>query len=659
MRCTYPGCRQEAPENDELCIFHLPVDRKKIELDQFNQAIMRLLNAQDVDFTGFIFPGPISFEGKAFRPRPIFERAVFMGAFRCPGVEFMAGADFSHAEFNGEVDFGNAVFKADANYFKAKFQPRSPLDASSKGIVRFNDTRFEGIAGFEKAIFSSGNTSFMNAKFQGDTCFLLARFVKGDADFRFAVFTGKSVLFNGAHFNGGNTDFSACQFLKSAPDFHLCEFNGGYTCFIKTIFSKAAQFNDCRFSGGIADFNRAIFSDGSAEFISCRFSGGDADFTRCRLSGGADFTNAEFTGGKCIFSDSAISKELEFRNNVISRDFVFHRVRLEADCVFLFAKPKFQECMDIAPIISFSRVRFNPFLTYFEDVIPGKNFAIKSVLEKPLIIFRLCYLRDVYFTNNDMCAFSFFNSSFYEEALFISCHWTIRRERIIRFLRFKYCHYNRQNIIFEESIFDDMTNDIATKLGMELLENYGDIAAIYMRMKTAADRAKDYHLASWFYFNEIEMKRRDLLAKAKTTGKWWKTALKTILTGRLWTYNLYKIFAGYGEKPGWSFSWFLMTIAIFAVINLYNGFNSPIGKINYDLAVSLPNIGTLVRDIGYSIIYTLYRVIPTAFLSGSRDQFSLINFGIWDFILSIMNSVVPVILLVLTGVGLKRHFRRF
>jgi len=447
-------------------------------------------------------------------------------------------------------------------------------------------------------------------------------------------------------------DFSGVQFEKGV-DFTEADFAGGLAGFFRTAFEgKGAVFVRTRFSLGAA-------------FIGARFRCGMLWFMRPTFGGTADFIGAEFVGGGVTFWQCRFDSDIRFAGNKIDCNVTFAENQLGETSLFYLDGPVFQPGNREGNHVIFDRVRFNPFATFFESVSSPVPLEEQTPLKNPSIIFRSCQLKDVYFTANDMSLFSFHKSSF-DQALFISSRWGEMRDKILCF------RYRRKNVIFEEQIVkhlqnralsDDERRRIHGVYRVQDLRDYEEVASLYRRAKTALDGTKDYQEAGWFYFNEFEMKRLALKEKAAN-----ETRRRTFLRQcRRLLYWWYKVLAGYGEKPLWSFVSFWVLSGLFTWLHLLFGLNAPEGKyINYDICVSwqaLKNLGSwvfwcgLIKDGLYALVFALYRVVPVSYLPYQRSEFS--PSGLDGLLLSLVNTAVLLLLVIFIGVGLKRHFRRF
>jgi uncharacterized protein YjbI with pentapeptide repeats len=189
--CTYqphesiPPCGRRLYD-DEHCIFHSEdIEGKRTEFKKkFWKEFERQKEQEEkYDFTGFVFPGDISFDGIEFEKDVSFGKTQFSGR-----------ADFYNAQFSGKADFGEAQFYGVANFVEAQFY----------GGADFWKAQFSGSANFVAAKFS-GEADFGGARFSGEAYFGVAKF-SGEANFRNAGFHSKS-FFKGVNFE----DFNQCN----------------------------------------------------------------------------------------------------------------------------------------------------------------------------------------------------------------------------------------------------------------------------------------------------------------------------------------------------------------------------------------------------------------------------------------------------------------
>jgi uncharacterized protein YjbI with pentapeptide repeats len=492
--------------------------------------------------------------------------------------------------------------------------------------------------------------------------------------------------FKGETFNEF-VDFSHAVFEEEA-DFSKVDFKGiwmvgvGNICasftksefkkhaiFNKAAFSNESYFNQARFIGRVdfvsteflneSSFTKAEFF-GWADFYEAKFNW--TDFTEVHFSRKANFTSTQFLQNTFFF-DTKINGKVFFDGIKFKKNIFFDGIIITAPALLYFRNPKFEKSDKgniSASKIIFENVSFIPYRASFENIVLGDEWSKIGLTDKPAVIFRHCQLEDVYFSNNDMSIFSFYKSSF-DKARFISNKYGKDDYNSDRVLLKK---YDRENIILEERLLHHLRENIKNnkeeenireKYSIEGLDDYKEIAGLYRRMKTALDYTKDFEEAGKFYFNEYEMKRRALKDDLRGKG-----ILKNAFSKRP-IYYLYKIFAGYGEKPLWSFIWFIFFSFLFAVAHLFNGFEiTKDDIINYSFNPSSWNNifkWQTIWDFIQAWFYSIFYILPRSYIPVARGDVAVSN--IWDILLMFSNSVVLLIMILFIGIGLKRHFRRF
>ncbi|MGH8580550.1 MAG: pentapeptide repeat-containing protein, partial [Gammaproteobacteria bacterium] len=162
------------------------------------------------DFTGVVFPGPVSFEH-------------FTAEHPLPAIQFIAAtfsdiARFDNATFSG-VWFENATFS---------------------DIARFDNATFSSVAWFENATFSSvADFSCSPATSKTSSDIALAHDAFGHLSFKNATFDGRAIFTNRkftqpARFSGGH--------FTGAPEFYGCALHQG-TTFLGRDFLDTGKHN--------------------------------------------------------------------------------------------------------------------------------------------------------------------------------------------------------------------------------------------------------------------------------------------------------------------------------------------------------------------------------------------------------------------------------
>ena len=619
--------------SSEYCIFHSPNKEKFGWTEQdFSSLITSKIDRKDCKFSGYIFPWPMDFKNKVFNSYVDFSDAKFYKSIDFSGAVFNEATDFSNCAFKDNAIFKDTIFKKGANFKGANFICNINKSDAIQNCIDCKSTRFNGDVIFEDAVFCGGNANFHSVVFNGDfVSFENSEFENNNIIFAFASFFVKNLYLNSVRFAKGNIDFSNSNFDAISIHFIKTEFKDGKVDFAGSTFkAKKLLFDETKFTGEQFNFFLCIFD--------------------CSL---VSFNRAEFLGGKVYFSGSYFGGDLELRFNKISNDIIFFETRLSDKSYLFIAYPEFVENKNRFSEINFTRVHFLPFQTFFEGIKSNKNNSDQSYNKDNMVSFQHCQLKDVSFSNCSMVIFSFYRSSFFEDAFFVSCEWPMRREKVANYIPL--LTYRRKNQILEDMAYESI-KDKSIEFSIDFPIKYSEVADLYRRMKTALDRAKNYRLASWFYFNEIEMKRKRLKERLMEDFPKWE---KKVFRGRRLIYSAYRLFAGYGEKPFWSFVWFGIFTLIFSLLHLFNGIKTSNGSFNYDWGLPFPKWSEFLTDFGYSVFFTLYRVIPISYLPYERDKYGLLDNGISDLALSFFNTIILIILIIFIGVGLKRHFRRF
>jgi len=622
-RCYHKDCNEPLFPRTSYCIFHLQSDQKDIK--ELIKGIINKIERKDFCFKDYIFPIGMAFthdgtsNGKPF----IFESDTDFS-----GAQFGNNLVYPDDNFNRFI-FNGCVFRGNVNFKNSRFNK----------TARFNSCQFLGEVDFTRA--SINEVTFQETDFFQNSVFCEAEF-------------------NQIHII--QCHFHYCLYFCDAQIN-----NSAY--FIKNIYENEADFRNVTFNG-IADFRDSVFKDKSyfnttvflndVKFYFSVFED-KAIFDSARFERKADFSNIEIWR-KMRFFDTSFNSGVVFDNIRLGGLIYFTRVNFGNNTYFYFREPRVSpnSVNDLGAV--FDNIRFNPHQSFIERVGCKSNDDDGDDWKRDLImVFRNCQLKNVFFANNDMSLFSFYKSSF-DEAIVSSSEWRSKADNILFF------KYIRMNIIPEEILLDKHPV-VASIYDLEDLKGYRDIATLYRSMKTALDRSKDYQEASWFYFNEMEMKRLAIIENVNENCFQLNNPQKRpILTafqriklifGRQSIYWSYKTFAGYGEKPLWSFYWFAFFSIILSGINLINGIEKvvsgeggpPLHTIKFSQGVSGWS------DIAAVFLYTISRVIPANYFGSRASEYYAI--GNSGSLIAFVNAVILVVLVIFIGVGLKRHFRRF
>ena len=686
--CNYPGCSLPAnnPYCTDKCIFHAPSNQKGIDLKTYFQKLVDYVRNNgdyNFNFKGFVFHEIIDFKSilailnmDEVNCDVNFNHCLFEGVKQriLKDKELNIGFFFQNIIFNKNVIFDDAIFTEGMPSFS---------NSIFKGEnVSFKRTVFKEGSFFYKSEFYGDNLIFLKTKFQGIKLTLSevkfncknVKFEDAEIDceeisFEESEFHGESFLFIGTKINADKISFDKFNFhsgIVSISDSVFDQKNGN--------FNTETYFTNMTFNGKNLFIVKSIFSCGEANFSNSIFN---KNFTivNSEFLNGISFNNVTLNGniisnqnkekGIILEIDSQIEKnviddifnfanlrilqyanfnKIKFTGNVF---LCFEKLIFEDHTIFYFQEPLFElldENKENIISICFNHIIFKPFYTFFENINP----VIEN--NNAYLIFRNCLLQDIYFTNNNMKYFSFYGCH-HERAVFIKCSWFETENDILKLFKYK-----RKNILLEESILssklnNSISNELIERLDIENLDSYLEIANMYRNMKTSLDGTKDYQEAGRFYFNEFEMLR--LCNKNK---------IGLMNRCKYYLYSTYKIFAGYGEKPLWSFIWLLIFTTLLSVFNLLNGYKFRTSLINYDIIKDSDYnysfyFWTWLKDIVKSVFFTISRILPSSYIPIDKT-----DFGTTDslgLIVSIVTALILILFVTLIFSGLKRHFKRF
>jgi hypothetical protein len=314
----------------------------------------------EIDFEGFVFPGPVNLTGAVFERGVSFAGAEFQLPAKFGRAHFQGGANFKGTKFAGQTVFDDAIFDGVADFERAEFtkEKNGPLTHG----VKFQRTRFMEKADFRCSIFI-GSADFSKVQFAGTARFDEARFT-ADAMFDGAVFSAPAG-FNACKFLG-NATFKESQFTGEARFGEAC-FKGechldrgqfwGDASFRDAQFEKDASFAEMRIEGK-SRFHGAKFA-GQVQFLDCRFSG-NADFSGASFGGSSVFQFAHFDHGgswtSCRFLSSAdfsgltLGRNSSFKDSQFEGDAIFREARFDAPVSF--ASTRFQATADFSALQS-------------------------------------------------------------------------------------------------------------------------------------------------------------------------------------------------------------------------------------------------------------------------------------------------------------------
>jgi hypothetical protein len=311
--------------------------------------------AAEVNFDGFVFPGPADFSGAHLIGRVVFANVHFASPAQFEKARFDSDADFTGAKFYDLANFDDVTFASLADFEKAEFlrETTGPLVPSA----RFQKTRFGARSDFRSCIFV-GIAEFMRVSFSGNARFDEADF-RSDANFEGAQFEGtvglvKTRIQGSAKFNqvkllaemrasevefAGPSSFEEAVFvgkvsLRSArfgddASFQHCHF-ADETRFNESKFAQTAIFRSTKFSKTV-EFTASQFAE-AVDFHGCKFKG-NANFDQAVFAKSADFPLARFKDG-VSFDGVAFIDRANFLQTLFGGRTSFRNVKFQGTAEF-------------------------------------------------------------------------------------------------------------------------------------------------------------------------------------------------------------------------------------------------------------------------------------------------------------------------------------
>ena len=238
-----------------------------------------VVDADLIDFRGFLFPCTASFQHATFTGDAHFSSALFSDTALFDGVRFSRSAHFSSVLFSCDARFLDAQFGHQAHFPGAVFSGDAVFERAS-----FTHTElFTGLTSFERATMSGSAYFHRGALFERAIFSCAARF--GSAifwrDARFDNVTFKGIAkFDRAYFKR-NTYFDNGTFM-------------GVTRFYETIFEGNAYFQGASFQKSAAFSKASFLQDADLTDITAEraFYVTGATFTEVPAFNQADFKHA-------------------------------------------------------------------------------------------------------------------------------------------------------------------------------------------------------------------------------------------------------------------------------------------------------------------------------------------------------------------------------
>ncbi len=248
----------------ELMNALLELNDKLKKFDTINEIFFSNLKFDtSVDFSNFIFPVNVSFEGTKFSEIAYFRDAVFLANTNFRRAVFSVISSFYETQFFGEADFDRAKFCEYTNFYGAKFSDEAIFTGTHFFQEAFLAPRFDKVVFLGRALFTyaqfHGRALFKETAFSKDAIFKGAKFTY-QVDFEKAVFS-ENAIFTNAEFPSeikfDGTQFSSLTFFDDTKFYDKVSFRDAKFLSYTTFKESTFKFYAPKFYG--AEINDEIF----------------------------------------------------------------------------------------------------------------------------------------------------------------------------------------------------------------------------------------------------------------------------------------------------------------------------------------------------------------------------------------------------------------
>jgi uncharacterized protein YjbI with pentapeptide repeats len=710
MNCSYNQhnvkCFNQVRAAGDLCVFHRPANAKGTSEKFFDTFIVTKLKRQETDFRGYIFPWPVTIFDFAFTNLLNLDHTEFLGTLNiqhcqlkgvsaqniiapeillehCSNTKVLtltaqnlSKLALSHYQSN---DSSLYIEDSEISDFTIRGGKVNTLSLENLTVKRLEIQHFEfaqnlGIqssqVGDLQMLGVNGGGTLMISNAELNSCeikgakvgeFYLADSIVGET--RLSLLTSNEEFTIVDNSFKGDLRLSGCKGLRSTVARNTvsagariiaCEFLDGLD--LSQTVSDFVHLLSCKVAGKSFVFSRCTMRDFTLESslietstsliqlseLSGRFKIHNctllSDIQMIEMSFGAGLSirktalgghrfeviRSEFRGVS-IICQSTVSAYTHFDHNTLDGHFRSYDSSFGASTGVNIIMN--QRGRSLRSVVSFTRTVLSRHNTF-------RNFGLTNELS-----FRYCDLDGVQLLECDMAGVRFVHSKI-DSVRLMDCKWPKRRTRLLRLVK-------SHQLAFEPI---DWKAQNALDIGR-------DAVIQYRQLQHALDASQEYVEAGHFYYNRLETQRR-LFAKL-TTAHGAHILYRVGTFVKYLVYSMFRIFAGYGEKPGQTVLALLAVWSSLAMIHLYAGFKVNGRIVQGCLPWSPVSSGNLldIKDISWSFLYSLYHVYPfKSNITIPTLQLQPLSNGLT---LPLITSIVLLLMLALVFMSLKRHFKRY
>jgi uncharacterized protein YjbI with pentapeptide repeats len=398
------ACPHDAEKDEDLCLFHLPVEKKDDEevvskfLDILNEIVTSdkpQTKNRKKQFLGAKF-GVFDLDGRTIPAHPN-HLGVFLGHSRFSGKVNWNGTTIPI------VGMGGVVFEQDVT-FETTFENGAVFNgASFQNLVNFRNVRFGERVGFNNAVFED-IADFSDTKFGGLTAFENATF-NTDVDFDNVTFE-RDTSFSDSHFKS-NTTMRKAQF-EADVEFDAVTFDDD-TWFSGSRFEGNVDFDDTIFGGLTAFTDEPLLEEKVPSNVRAQVEDGDWNDLKAEFNNDVNFDYSDFKKGVWFpgiqFENRVGFNYTDFEGIVVFDHATFNSTAGFYDAVFAepvgFRGATFKDSVDFAEATFQDLARFTDFTV---DAEPwGRDGEVPSRATKKeddsIQLLESMFQGETYFTN--------------------------------------------------------------------------------------------------------------------------------------------------------------------------------------------------------------------------------------------------------------------
>ena len=201
---------------------------------------------------------------------------------------------------------------------------------------------------------------------------------------------------------------------------------------------------------------------------------------------------------------------------------------------------------------------------------------------------------------------SFFHDNLIEENCKTNFQYSNLQNLVFQKIDFRFFSFKEFDItnvefrdcrwLSESKLFVSRNMVVDDKNEINEIEKLLKIKDIYSKLKASSKKSSDFINLGKFYISEQETKRKIHRKKADWI--------------EFWLMGFHKAISSYGENFKKPLFFVLCSIICFAIVFIFTGFYVGDNLVKYELSFQASSTASTLRDLGYSLIYSLKNILP-------------------------------------------------